>query len=39
LRRICFREIDAITAGGAPKNWHRGESPSHLPQPGQVAVR
>jgi 5,5'-dehydrodivanillate O-demethylase len=35
LRRICFRELDAIANGSAPKSWQRHDEPSALPQPGE----
>ena len=35
LRRICFREMDAIAASRPPKEWHRDGTPPEMPQPGQ----
>jgi 5,5'-dehydrodivanillate O-demethylase oxygenase subunit len=31
LRRIFFREMEALRAGGSPKRWQRLEAPAELP--------
>jgi 5,5'-dehydrodivanillate O-demethylase len=37
LRRIIFRELDAIEAGQPPKQWRRVEGPLPMPTPVSVA--